>query len=225
MAAACRAGAASARVGRNSIASYGAVGYTGAVDDPYPLRPATEDEFGTWARMVADTYGSDLSDEQLARERAATELPRTIAAFDGPAPVGGAAAHARVLTVPGALLRVAGITWVAVTPTHRRRGILTSLMRRQLTDLHTSGTKPIAALRPSEAAIHGRYGYGPATQGARLRCDKRAVRFRPEPTSATEPSDSWDTIRPARRSRSSTTESGSLRSAGPAVMPPPGTAD
>lgn len=84
-----------------------------------------------------------------------------------------------MLTVPGALLPVAGITWVGVTPTHRRRGILTSLMRRQLTDLHTSGTEPIAALRPSEAAIHGRYGYGPATQGARLRCDKRAVRFRP----------------------------------------------
>ncbi|MGW0831397.1 sterol carrier protein domain-containing protein [Streptomyces prunicolor] len=52
-------------------------------------------------------------------------------------------------------------------------------MRRQLTYLHTSGAEPIAALRPSEAAIYGRYGYGPATQGARLRCDKRAVRFRP----------------------------------------------
>lgn len=98
------------------------------------------------------TYGSDLSDEQLAHERAAPELPRTMAAFDGPAPA---------------------------TPTHRRRGILTSLMRRQLTDLHTSGTEPIAALHPSEAVIYGRYGYGPATQGARLRCDNRAVRFRP----------------------------------------------
>ncbi|MFD4553741.1 GNAT family N-acetyltransferase [Streptomyces sp. NPDC058469] len=115
----------------------------------------------------------------MAHERAATELPRTIAAFDGPAPVGGTAVHARVLTVPGALLPVAGVTWVCVTPTHRRRGILTSMMRRQLTDLHTSGAELIAALRPSEAAIYRRYGYGPATQGARLRCDERAVRFRP----------------------------------------------
>jgi predicted acetyltransferase len=167
------------RAGRNSIASRDAFGYTGPVDDPYPLRPVTEDEFETWARMVGDTYGSDLSDEQLAHGRAATELARTIAAFDGPAPVGGTAAHARVLTVPGALLPVAGVTWVGVTPTHRRRGILTSMMRRQLTDLHTSGAEPIAVLRPSEAAIYGRYGYGPATQGARLRCDKRALRFRP----------------------------------------------
>ncbi|MGW0831396.1 hypothetical protein [Streptomyces prunicolor] len=68
------------------------------MDDPYRLRAVTEGEFETWAPMVADTYGSDLSDEQLAHERAATELPRTIAAFDGPVPV---------------------------TPTHRRRGILT----------------------------------------------------------------------------------------------------
>lgn len=147
--------------------------------DPYPLRPVAEDEFETWARMVADTYGSDLSDEQLAHERASTELPRTIGAFDGPAPVGGTAAHTRVLTVPGALLPVAGVTWVGVTPTHRRRGILTSMMRRQLTDLHTSGAEPIAVLRPSEAAIYGRFGYGPATRGARLRCEKRALRFRP----------------------------------------------
>lgn len=147
--------------------------------DPYPLRPVGEDEFETWARMVSDTYGSDLSDEELAHERAATELHRTIAAFDGPAPVGGAAAHTRVLTVPGAVLPVAGVTWVGVTPTHRRLGILTSMMRRQLTGLHATGGEPIAALRPSEAAIYGRFGYGPATQGARLRCEKRALRFRP----------------------------------------------
>ncbi|MFI6547897.1 hypothetical protein ACIBO9_32100 [Streptomyces prunicolor] len=68
------------------------------MDDPYRLRAVTGDEFEIWARMVADTNGSDLSDEQPAPERAVTELPRTIAAFDGPAPV---------------------------TPTHRRRGILT----------------------------------------------------------------------------------------------------
>jgi predicted acetyltransferase len=52
-------------------------------------------------------------------------------------------------------------------------------MRRQPTDLHTSGAEPITALRPSEAAVYGRYGYGPATQGACFRCGKRAVRFRP----------------------------------------------
>ncbi|AWW43393.1 GNAT family N-acetyltransferase [Streptomyces cadmiisoli] len=147
--------------------------------DPYPLRPVADGEFAVWARMIADTYGNDLSDEDLTRERAAVELDRTIAAFDGHTPVGGAAIYTRCLTVPGAVLPVAGVTWVGVAPTHRRRGILTSLMRRQLTDLHDSGGEPIAVLRPSEAAIYGRFGYGPATRQSRLRCDKRAMAFRP----------------------------------------------
>jgi predicted acetyltransferase len=128
--------------------------------------------------MVANTYGDDRSDAELATERAAIELDRTIAAFDDGTPVAGAAAYTRSLTVPGAVMPVAGITWVGVAPTHRRRGILTAMMRNQLTDLHQSGREPIAALRPSEAAIYGRFGYGPATRGARLQCEKRSMHFR-----------------------------------------------
>lgn len=146
--------------------------------DPFPLRPITDAEFPAWARVVTDTYGSDLSDEELANEQGVIELDRTIAAFDGAAAVAGTAAYSRELTVPGAVLPVAGVTWVGVAPTHRRRGILTSMMRKQLDDLRERG-EPIAALRPSEATIYGRYGYASASRGARLRCDKRAMRFRP----------------------------------------------
>ncbi|MEU8780456.1 GNAT family N-acetyltransferase [Streptomyces sp. NPDC048637] len=148
--------------------------------DPYTLRAVAEDEFYDWARMIADTYGVDRTDEEIANQRAATALQRTIAAFDGGAPVGGASLYSRLLTVPGAaVMPVAGVASVGVTPTHRRRGILTSMMRRQLTDLHEHGAEPIAVLRPSEAAVYGRFGYGPATQGNQLRCDKRGMLFRP----------------------------------------------
>ncbi|MGY5125406.1 GNAT family N-acetyltransferase [Streptomyces nigrescens] len=147
--------------------------------DPYPLRPVTDDEFETWARVIANTYGDDRSDEDLAHERAIIELDRTIGAFDGDRPVGGTAAYTRSLTVPGTVLPVAGVTWVGVAPTHRRRGILTALMRKQLTDLHEGGREPIAVLRPSEARIYGRYGYGPSSRGAQLRCEKRSMHFRP----------------------------------------------
>ncbi len=147
--------------------------------DPCLLRPVTDGDFAAWARMIANTYGSDLSDEDLALERAVIELDRTIAAFDGDTPVGGTAIYTRSLTVPGAVLPVVGVTWVGVAPTHRRRGILTSLTREQLTGLYESGGEPIAALRPSEAAIYGRFGYGPATRGNQLRCDKRSMRFCP----------------------------------------------
>ncbi|MFI9052093.1 GNAT family N-acetyltransferase [Streptomyces sp. NPDC053427] len=147
---------------------------------PLRLRGVLDQEFPAWARMIADTYGMDRSEEELAEQRAATDLGRTLAAFDEGVPVAGASVYSRMLTVPGGTLPVAGIASVGVAPTHRRRGILTSMMRAQLTDLHDHAREPIAALRPSEAGIYGRYGFGPATLGNRMRCDRRAMSFRPD---------------------------------------------
>ena len=65
------------------------------------------------------------------------------------------------MAVPGRVAPVAGVTWVGVLPTYRRRGLLGGLMARQLTDLHEAGTA-VAALWASEGAIYGRYGYGAA---------------------------------------------------------------
>ncbi|MFJ7995712.1 GNAT family N-acetyltransferase [Streptomyces sp. NPDC096310] len=147
---------------------------------PIPLRSIDDEEFAPWARMIADTYGMDRSEEELADQRAATDLGRTLAVFDEGVPVAGASVYSRVLTVPGGVLPVAGIASVGVAPTHRRRGFLTSMMRAQLTDLYEHRREPIAVLRPSEAGIYGRYGYGPATLGNQMRCDRRALRFRPD---------------------------------------------
>ncbi|MEV5529000.1 hypothetical protein [Streptomyces prunicolor] len=66
-------------------------------------------------------------------------------------------------------------------------------MRRKLTDLHTSGAEPIAALRPSEAAVYGRYGYRPAHPGStpplrQARCplpSRNRLRRRNHPTPGT----------------------------------------
>ena len=71
--------------------------------------------------------------------------------------------YSRELTVPGAVVPCAGVTWVTVSPTHRRRGVLTAIMRRQLTELHEQQREPVAALWAAEAAIYGRFGYAPAT--------------------------------------------------------------
>ncbi|MBB4928123.1 GNAT family N-acetyltransferase [Kitasatospora kifunensis] len=147
---------------------------------PFPLRSVADQEFESWARMIADTYGMDRTAEELADQRAATDLSRTLAAFDEDVPVAGASVYSRTLTVPGGALPVAGIASVGVAATHRRRGLLTAMMRAQLTDLYENQREPIAALRPSEAGIYGRYGYGPATLGNVMRCDRRALRFRPD---------------------------------------------
>ncbi|APY90069.1 GNAT family N-acetyltransferase [Streptomyces alfalfae] len=146
----------------------------------HPLRTIEAHEFDAWATMVTTTYGQDWRDGALRNAAHTFEPERTLAAYDGPDIVGGVSVYGRTLTVPGALVPVAGITLVAVLPTHRRRGILTSMMRRQLTDLHASQGEPIAALNAAEATIYGRYGYGVASHLAAVDADKRAMRLRPD---------------------------------------------
>lgn len=93
-----------------------------------------------------------------------------IGAYDGDAIVGFMAAYDFRLSVPGADLSCPGLTFVSVAPTHRRRGVLTSLMGEMLRRAEASGS-PIAALWASEAAIYGRFGFGAATQGATIEID------------------------------------------------------
>jgi predicted acetyltransferase len=66
------------------------------------------------------------------------------------------------MRVPGAMAAVAGVSMVAVLPSYRRRGVLSALMRRQLSDVAERG-EAVAALFASETAIYGRYGYGRAS--------------------------------------------------------------
>lgn len=81
------------------------------------------------------------------------------------------------LTVPGgAVLPAAGISYVAVAPTHRRRGILRSMY----TELHqriADARYPVAALTASEGGIYGRFGYGPATTVHLMTIDRRFAQF------------------------------------------------
>ena len=70
---------------------------------------------------------------------------RMHAAFEDGQIVGGAGAFPFELSVPGGSLPCAGVTAVGVHPTHRRRGVLRSMMDAQLRDVHERG-EPIAAL-------------------------------------------------------------------------------
>src|SRR5947209_5136315 len=132
--------------------------------NPYPIRPIEESEFDAFVAVDEHAFhGSPMSDSdrRLILER--FEFDRSLAAFDGPAPVGVTMCHSFQLSVPGGdVLPAAGVTFVAVMPTHRRRGVLSSLMRQQLADVGERG-EPLAVLWASESAIYGRYGYGRAS--------------------------------------------------------------
>ncbi|WP_084961224.1 GNAT family N-acetyltransferase [Thermoactinospora rubra] len=134
----------------------------------FPIRPFGEDEFGAFADVLNEAFGWAPTPKELERWKAGTEFDRTLAAFDGDRMVGTAGAYTFQMTVPGGRLPVAGVTTVGVLPSHRRRGILSALMRRQLADVRERG-EPVAALYASEAVIYGRFGYGRASDDLSFR--------------------------------------------------------
>src|SRR6185437_8153010 len=83
---------------------------------------------------------------------------------------------------------MAGLSWVAVHPDHRRRGVLRAMMRHHLHGLHESGAEPISGLFASEAVIYQRFGYGEAAEGLALTLPT-GTELRPlaEPASDTAP--------------------------------------
>jgi predicted acetyltransferase len=134
----------------------------------YPIRPISEEEFGAFYAVIEHAFNAQYpADEELRHEMGVFEFDRSLAAFDGADMVGTAAALSLRMTVPGGAAAVAGVTAVATAPSHRRRGILTSLMYRQLADLRERG-EAVAALFASEAGIYARFGYGAATSDLNL---------------------------------------------------------
>ena len=115
--------------------------------------------------------------EERAQWRRVTEFERTITAWDGDELIGTAGAFSFRMTVPGgAPLAVPGVTMVSVQATHRRRGVLSSMMRRQLDDFRDRG-EPLAVLTASEPAIYGRFGYGVASHQLRGSIDTTRIRL------------------------------------------------
>ncbi|AYV30602.1 Enhanced intracellular survival protein [Streptomyces sp. ADI95-16] len=154
------------------------------------------------AQELAYLVFHDRPDEEgRARHRTLLSHCARLGAYDGDALVGFMAAHRFRLSVPGADLPCPGLTFVAVAPTHRRRGVLTALMAEQLRRTGAAGA-PVAALWASEAAIYGRFGYGSATQGVTIEIDSTrplALRIAPDrrPLRMIDPADAPALIGPA----------------------------
>jgi predicted acetyltransferase len=128
------------------------------------VRPTGDlDEFKRAVGAIGHYFGGwPIDDEGAQRFSSNLPLERMHAAFDGDRIVGGAGAFPFELTVPGGTVRCGGVTVVGVLPTHRRRGILTAMMRAQLEDIRERG-EPVAALWASEEVIYRRFGYGLAS--------------------------------------------------------------
>ncbi|MCX5334092.1 GNAT family N-acetyltransferase [Streptomyces sp. NBC_00140] len=142
------------------------------------LRVLRRQDWDEWYDTLIRAFGG-VPESAAERELwdTLTETDRSIGVWDGDACVGTAGAFSFRLTVPGgASVRAAGVTMVSVAATHRRRGVLTAMMRRQLDDVREWGW-PLAVLTASEPAIYGRFGYGVGTHAVTAEIDTKQVRL------------------------------------------------
>ncbi|GAA0491977.1 UPF0256 protein [Paractinoplanes deccanensis] len=147
------------------------------MDDSVRLRAATTDDLPAIADLIGQVFHERMTEETREWETRITEVERSVVADAGGLVVGHATAQTRELSVPGAVIPAAHVTGVGVAPTHRRRGLLSGMMRRQLTEIAEAGREPVAVLWASETAIYPRFGYGSAADRLRLEIATREVRL------------------------------------------------
>ncbi|WP_150245204.1 GNAT family N-acetyltransferase [Nocardiopsis quinghaiensis] len=165
-------------------------------DSVWTVRGGTEQEYPEALRVFAEALNIPVQEELRGeREHPVAEHERTLLALDGDRTVGTAMAHSFEMTMPGGPRPVAGVTGVGVWPTHRRRGVLSALMRRQLADIRARGEN-LAALWASEGGIYGRFGYGVSSREMRASVQRVHARLRPD--APRDPSLAVELVEPAQ---------------------------
>ena len=152
------------------------------------IRPVEPAEHEAFQRAHDLGWAQPFDPDRFEQAEARREADRMVAAFDGDEVVGTALAYSFRLSVPGPPAPgaepptleqpAAGIAGATVLPTHRRRGLLTGMMRHLLDDAHRRG-EPLSLLWTSETPIYPRFGFGLATVGMRWEIERGATAFLP----------------------------------------------
>jgi len=148
---------------------------------PVTYRAVTQEEFPDFLRAEITAYTDTGAGQEDAFDRFGPvfEPERSVAAFDGSQIVGTLCSFPTPMTVPGGKLNSAGLSFVTTRPTHRRRGILTEMMRQHMDQVKEIG-EPTATLHASESSIYGRFGYGIASHFERFKIQQPHAVFRDE---------------------------------------------
>lgn len=129
------------------------------------LRTVTASDYPDWLRAVGTGFliSTVPTEEEIKGRLAHTDLSRVQGVFDAGRCVATFRSFAQELSVVGgAKVRADAICGVTVTPTHRRRGLLSRMMAADLAAAKERGDV-VASLLAAEYPIYGRYGFGPAT--------------------------------------------------------------
>jgi predicted acetyltransferase len=147
------------------------------------IRPIRDDEVAAYLDAITTGFLGRPAIAKIADEvRPLWDLQRCHAAFDGDRICGTFRSWATELTVPGgASLPASAISAVTVRPTHRRRGILRSMVASEHEAAVARG-ESVAILHSAEYPIYGRFGYGMACREAVWTLTTANTAFHGEPT-------------------------------------------
>lgn len=150
------------------------------------VRPIAAEEFADWSRAVNTGFLDGPPSEAVVEARRPEAVPgRTWGALDGGRFVGTLRSFPTPLTVPGGSVPASAVSAVTVTPTHRRRGLLTRMMTADLRAAAERG-ETVAILIASEFGIYGRFGFGPATEQVTYDVDKLRAQLVRRPAGSVE---------------------------------------
>ncbi|MFG3498599.1 GNAT family N-acetyltransferase [Streptomyces sp. NPDC047928] len=145
------------------------------------VRTVSESEFPDWlsALNVGFLRPPTVPDEEVAVRRPHMDLVRALGAFDAGRCVATFRSFAQELSVVGgASVPASAVTNVTVSPTHRRRGLLSRMMATELAAAKERG-EAVATLISAEYPIYGRYGFGPAAWMTEWKVDLRRAGLDP----------------------------------------------
>jgi predicted acetyltransferase len=143
------------------------------------IRSVTREELPAWFAAFATAFYIWRNDPQgMADFRGPRmDLERTLGAFEDGAIVGTYRSFPTRLTVPGgARVDASAVSAVSVRPTHRRRGLLTGMIDRDIRASAARG-EVVSVLIAAEWPIYGRFGFGPATWQAKWTLSSRGATF------------------------------------------------
>ncbi len=144
-----------------------------------PLVPLSEDRADAAWAALEEAFGSAPQPDDRDVELALVDPDRFLVALDGERVAATGGSFALRMALPGVgPVPVAGVTWVSVTATYRRQGLLGTLMERLLRERWEAG-ESVAALWATEAAIYQRYGYGLGSVGLTAEVPRGAAFARP----------------------------------------------
>jgi predicted acetyltransferase len=146
------------------------------------FRVVAPEEYPAYGRACALGFGESPTGAERHARWYALDPERVFAGFDGDDIVATCRNYGLELTVPGgAILPAAGVSAVTVRATHRRRGLLRTMMIDLLDDA-VAHDEPVAMLTASEGSIYERFGFGISTRHQVIELRRRDVEFaRPRP--------------------------------------------